>query len=182
MKKFFKILGACLAVLVICFSFSACENETKSSEKSAEKVELTTAMIDDVEFENSESTTIKQNEKDVVIGGRIDAMSKSQKNKYGVDEVTHVVTIKVTFDRERTISSFEIKGDITKVYADEKDVPNYCGKLSDLLDNEPGEDAYCNLILSASTKKYTLTAKYSDGEESSISLKIDATLATAKAE
>ena len=56
------------------------------------------------------------------------------------------------------------------------------GSLTDLLDNESGEDAYCNLVLSANTKNYSITAKYSDGHEVQITLEITATLATAQVE
>ena len=54
--------------------------------------------------------------------------------------------------------------------------------FSSCLDNEEGEDAFCYLILSANTKEYTLTAKYSDSTESTILLKINARLVTAVAE
>ena len=71
---------------------------------------------------------------------------------------------------------------LTNNWNGNKNDENYVGPLSSLLDNEDGEDAYCNLILSANTKEYSLIAKYSDDTSSEIKLKIDATLVTAVAE
>ena len=109
-------------------------------------------------------------------------MSVAQVSSFGMDGVTHVVVIKFEFDNERTIDSFTIKGNVTKVYSTNKEDENYVGSLSSLLENEDGEDAYCNLILSANTKEYSLISKYSDDTVSEIKLLIDATLVTAKAE
>ena len=103
-------------------------------------------------------------------------MSDLQKNVFGDESVSHVVVLKYLFDKERTIDSFEIKGKKTKVYSTDNSVENFAGSISDLLDNEPGEDAFCNLILSANTKQYTLRATYSDSTVSTIVLTIDATL------
>ena len=93
-----------------------------------------------------------------------------------------MIVVKFEFDKERTIDSFTIRGDVTKVYSTNKNDENYVGSLSSLLDNKDGEDAYCNLILSANTKEYTLISKYSDDTTSEIKLKINATLVTAVAE
>ena len=109
-------------------------------------------------------------------------MSESQKSAYGVEEVTHVAVVKFVFDKEKTLSSFKIKGNTTKVFSDDNTEDNYVGSLTDLLDSETGEDAYTYLILSANTKDYTLTAKYNDDSESVIKVKITATLANATAE
>ena len=148
----------------------------------AEKVELSKVTLGEVEFENADTVTLKQDCDDVTVSGKIDAMSESQKNAYGVEGVTHVVGVKFTFDKERTLSKFEIKGNITKVFSDDSTDENYVGSLTSLLDNESGEDAYTYLVLSANTKNYTLKAVYTDDTESVITVKIDATLATASAE
>lgn len=174
-----------LLVLMICvsFSFVCCGKANRADGKlPAEKVSLAKVMISDVEFENSKSTEIKQEGSKYTISGTIDSMSKSQKIAFGSDEVTHVVALKFTFDKERTISAFEIAGNEVKVYSDDKKVKNYVGSISELLDSEEGEDAYCNLVLSANTKSYRLKSTYSDGTESTIEVEIAATLATAKAE
>ena len=131
-------------------------------------------MLSEVEFENAKTVSIEQDSSVFTISGTIDAMSESQKTTFGVDEVTHVFVIKLTFDRERTLSYFELKGNTTKVYSTNSDDENYVGPLTDLLDNEEGEDAY--------TKEYSLTVKYTDDTESRIQVKVVATLATATEE
>lgn len=181
MKKLLKIMPIFILMIAIFANLVAC-GENKNDEKIAESVELSTALLGEIEFENSEMTKLEQEDSTVTVSGTIDAMSKSQKNAFGSDDTTHVVALKFTFDKERTISSFTIKGDKTKVYSDEKTEDNYAGKISDLLDNDKGQDAFCYLVLSANTKEYQLISKYSDGTESTITLKIDATLATAKAD
>ena len=55
-------------------------------------------------------------------------------------------------------------------------------QITELLDNESGEDAFCYLVLSANTKEYEFTAKYTDGVESVFKMKIEATLSSAKSE
>ncbi len=183
MKKLLKIMLAFSLVLFLSVGLVACnetnDNKGGSDSKPAETVELTKAMLSDVEFENSEAVEIKQDDSTYTISGTIDAMSDSQKTAYGVEDVTHVVILKFTFDKERTLSEFEIEGSTTKVYSDSQDVENYAGSLTELLDNGENEDAYCNLILSAHTESYRLTATYTDGTESTIEIKITATLATA---
>jgi hypothetical protein len=69
-----------------------------------------------------------------------------------------------------------------KVFATDKNVEGYVGSISELLDNDPGEDAFCYLVLSANTKEYDISSRYTDGTESVISLKIEATLSSANAE
>lgn len=178
MRKLFKnMLFVLCGVLSICFV--ACG---KSETKTAEKVTFAKTVLSEVEFENSDKVKIKQDEDMVTVSGEIEAMSDAQKSAFGVDGVTHVIVIKIVFDDERTIDSFEIKGNVTKVYSTDKTDDNYVGSLSDLLDNKSSEDAYCNLILSANTKEYSLTCKYSDSTTSTIKLKIDANLVTAVAE
>lgn len=166
--------------LLICISISCVSCGEKK--QSAEKIELTTAVLGDVEFENSEETEIERDGDTYTISGTIDAMSDSQKIAFGDDDVTHIVALKFTFDTERTISSFKIEGNKIKVYADEDSDENFAGSLTDLLDSSDGEDAYANLILSASTEEYLLTTTYTDETVSTITLKITATLATAEAE
>ena len=183
MKKVFKSISTFVLLFAMCFAFVACGSEGRGNNKTVgESVELSSAMLGEIQFDNSDTVRIEQNERDVKISGKIDAMSKSQKNAFGVDDATHVVALKLTFDKERTIASFKIQGDIIKVYSDEKNVDNYVGSISDLLDNESGEDSYCNLILSANTKEYKLITEYSDGHESVLNLKIEATLASSSAE
>lgn len=148
----------------------------------AEKVTLDKAVLNEIEFENSDKTKIESDESGYKITGEIESMSPAQISSFGMEGVTHVVVLKFKFDEERTIDSFTIKGNVTKVYSTNKDDENYVGSLSNLLDNEDGEDAYCNLILSANTKEYTLISKYSDDTVSEIKLKVEATLVTAKAE
>lgn len=173
-KNTFIIFIAMIAIFV-----AACG---KSESKIAEKVTLAKTVLSEVEFENSDKVKLKQNGENVEISGEIEAMSDAQKSAFGVSGVTHVVVVKIMFDEERTIDSFEIKGDVTKVYSTDKTVENYVGTISELLDNKSSEDAYCNLILSANTKNYTLTCKYSDSTTSVIKLVIDANLVTAVAE
>ena len=84
--------------------------------------------------------------------------------------------------KERTLKTFEIKGNVTKVYSTDNTVENYTGTLTELLDSSEDEDAYTKLVLSANTKEYELTAIYTDGTTSEISIDISATLAEASAE
>lgn len=166
-------------LMIITVSFVACGQNKKTV---AEKITLDKTVLSEVEFENSDKVKLKQNGSEVVVSGEIESMSAAQKSTYGVDEVTHVIVVKFMFDKERTIDSFEIKGNTTKVYSTDKNDKNYVGSISSLLDNESSEDAFCYLILSANTKNYTLTAKYTDDSTSVIEVKIDATLVTAKAD
>lgn len=183
--KIFKKLILIIMITFIPFITIACGSTVKGNNSKngpSEKIELTKAVLNEVEFENAKTVSIKQEEHNFTISGTIDAMSKSQKNIFGVDDITHIFVIKLTFDRERTLSSFELKGNTTKVYSDNSSDDNYVGSLTDLLDNDDGEDSYAILILSANTKKYTLTAKYTDDTESEIQVKVVATLATATEE
>lgn len=148
----------------------------------AESIALDKTVLNEVEFENTEKVKIENMEGGYKISGEIEGMSPAQISAFGDEDVTHVVVVKFMFDKERTIDSFEIKGKVTKVYSTDKDAENYVGKLSDLLDNESGEDAFCYLILSANTKEYTLTSKYTDSTESQVKLKIEANLVSAEAE
>ena len=186
MKKIFKYTFVLLFSFMLTLSVVACggggTTNNNNECKVAEKVELTKATLSEVEFENAETVKLEQDCENVTISGKVEAMSDSQKSAYGVEDVTHAVAVKFTFDKERTLSSFEIKGNTTKVFSDDSTDENYVGALTDLLDNESGEDAYTKLILSANTKEYKLTAVYTDNSESVITLKIDATLASATAE
>ena len=182
MKKI-KNFTVALMVMCICFCVVACGfTPDEEPEKISEKIELSTATLGSVEFKNADTVKLSQDDDEVKVSGTITAMSDAEKSAYGVSEVTHAVTLKLTFDKEKTISSFKIEGDVIKVFSDDKNAENYTGSLTDLLDNEDGDDAFCYLILSANTKSYTLTATYSDKTSSVIKLKIDATLATAVAE
>lgn len=181
MKKL-KNIALILVLSIFSLVMVACTACGSNEDKFPEKVELSAAMIKEIEFENDEAVKLEQKDNSVKITGTINKMSKSQKQAFGDENATHVVVIKVNFDKERTLSYFKLKGEKTKVYSDDASVENYTGKISDLLDSEDGEDAYCNLILSASTPKYELTIKYTDGETVNMTVEIVATLATATAE
>ena len=176
MKKIFKASFAIMFVLFLAIGAVACGQQKCSV---AEKVSLTSAVLGEVEFSNADTVTLSQDCENVTIGGTIQKMSTSQTNAFGDPNVTHSVVLKFEFDKERTLSSFEIKGSKTKVFATDSSVENYSGSLTDLLDSGAGEDAYTNLVLSAQTKSYTLTTKYTDNTESVINVKINATLANA---
>ena len=179
MKKIIKRVLSVLLVFMASFSLVACgENDCKVKET----VTLAKTVLGEVEIENSESVTLKQDCEKVVVGGQIEAMSLAESSEFGKEDVTHVVVLKFEFDKEKTVDSFEIKGEITKVYStDEKD-ENYVGSITELLDNEADEDAFTYLVLSANTKEYTLTSEYTDGTTSTIKVVIDATLVSAKTE
>ena len=141
MKKVIKAFSVFMfAFVMICAVACGNKKENKNCDV-AEKVELGKATISEVEFENADTVKLKQDCDTVVVSGTIDAMSTSQKNVYGVEEVTHAVVLKFTFDKERTLSSFEIKGEKVKVFGADDSVENYSGTLTDILDNEAGEDA-----------------------------------------
>lgn len=178
MKVIFKRLSLTLALLLV-FIMIGCGVENKAF---AEKVSLDKTILGEVEFENSEKVKLKSTDSGYVVYGEIESMSPAQVSEFGDESVSHVVVIKFLFDKERTIDSFEIKGNVTKVYSTNKDVENYVGTISSLLDNDSSEDAFCYLILSANTKEYTLKSKYTDSTESEIKLQIEATLVTAEAE
>lgn len=178
MKNIFKLIYCFSLALLLIFSVSC----GVKKEQSREVVSLSETVLSEVEFENSDKTKIEQMEGLYEITGEITAMSKAQKSAFGVQDVTHVVVIKFVFDKERTIDTFEIKGNVTKVYSTDKTKENYVGSLSSILDNKSSEDAYSILILSANTKEYTLTSTYSDGTVSKINLNITANLVTAEAE
>lgn len=178
MKKIIKTFVSVCMVLVSIF-LVACKKESKEY---SEKISLAKTMIGEVEFENSDKVKLDDNENEWVVSGEIESMSSAQKSAFGVDSVTHVVVLKFEFDDERTIDYFKIKGETTKVYSTNKDDENYVGSISELLDSESSEDAFCYLILSANTKNYELTAKYTDDVENVINLKITATLVSASAE
>ena len=179
MKTIKTFIAICF-LAIIGFVMVACGKTEGCNVK--EKVSLATTMLGEVEFDNSENVKLKQDCGEVIISGQIDAMSNAQIAEFGLEDVTHVVVLKFEFDNERTLSCFEIKGATTKVYSTDTSDENYVGSISELLDSEDGEDAYCYLILSANTKEYSLTARYSDESSSEIMLKIDATLVTASAE
>ena len=182
MKRILKLCTFLSIVTILCFGLIACNftnTDNANSKKLNETIELSTTTLGDVEFENSDTVELEKKDNDYIVKGSINAMSESQKIEFGVEEVTHSISLKLTFDKKKTISSFEIIGNTTKVYSDSKDVENYVGSISDLLDNEDGEDAYCYLVLSANTKDYKFKIHYTDHTTNEINLKINATLATA---
>lgn len=182
MRKFYKNALIGLVAFVIVFSVCACANMGDKDCKTAETVTLQNIVLSEVEFENSDTVELKQECENVEISGKIDAMTSAQKNAYGDNSVSHSVGIKIEFDKERTLSYVEIKGQKTKVYSTNNKDANYVGGLTDLLDNEAGEDAYANIILSANTSDYTIKIKYTDGKEAILKIEISATLATAESE
>ena len=163
-------------VALVCI---ACE---KKDLMTKEKISLAKTVLNEVEFENSEKVKLNQQDNKWIVSGEIESMLVAQKSSFGVDGVTHIVVLKFEFDNERTIDYFKIDGENVKVFSTEKNVEGYVGSISELLDNEPGEDAFCYLVLSANTKEYDLISRYTDGTESVVSLKIEATLSSANAE
>lgn len=190
MKKSLKFICSFMFAIMLAVAVVACgntnnnnNNNNNEQEKTiAEKIELTTATLGDVEFTNADTVKLEQKGDVVNVTGTINAMSTSQKTAYGVEDINHVIVVKLGFDKEKTLSSVKLAGNTTKVYATDSSVEGYAGTLSDFLDNEEGEDAYSKLILAGSTEKYTITVKYTDNTESVITLNISATLATAEAQ
>ena len=168
-----------LCLGLISFVCVACEKKTQ---KPAEEITLAKTILGEVEFKNSDKVKLEQNNDEWIVSGEIETMSPAQKSSFGVDDVSHVVVLKFEFDNERTIDYFKIKGETIKVYSTDKSDENYVGTISELLDNEKGEDAFCYLVLSANTKEYELTSRYTDGTESVVSIKIEASLSSAKSE
>ena len=183
MKKIIKSLCMTFVLLMMSFSIVACGSGEKNKEtpkQIPEKISLASSvMLGEVEFENADTVKIQQDADKVKISGTISKMSASQKNAYGVESVDHVVCLKFVFDKERTLSKVKLKGEIVKVFSSDSTEENYVGSLTDLLDNEPSEDAYCYLILSAERKNYEITCEYSDETKSVVYVDIDATLANA---
>ena len=181
--KIFKSISFMLMALIVSLQIISCGSGRENNQNGiAEVVELTMAKINEVEFKNSKNVELKQEKNIATVSGIIDAMTNAQKEAFGDESVSHMIVVKLKFDKERTISKFEIKGNKTKVYSDSNSEENYAGKLTDILDNKENEDAYVNLILSANTSTYKFTATYTDGTVSNIDLKITATLAIASAE
>lgn len=180
MRKILKLISCFVIMLIVPFVMVACGEKDKYDV--AEKVTLAKTILGEVEFENSENVKLEQNCEKVVVSGSIDAMTQAQVSEFGKEDATHVVILKFEFDKTKTISSFEIAGEITKVYSTDPNAKNYVGSISDLLDNEDDEDAFCYLLLSAGTKNYNLTSTYTDGTSSKIELEITATLVSAEVE
>ena len=179
MKNLLKMATSVFLMIMLAFGLVACgSNDCKVKET----VTLAKTVLGEVEFENGDKVTLKQECDMVVIGGNIDAMSAAELSEFGVEDVSHVVVLKFMFDKEKTIDSFEIKGGVTKIYSTDETNENYVGSITDLLDNEADEDAFAYLVLSANTKEYTLTSGYTDGTSSVLKVVIEATLASAKAE
>ena len=180
MKKLLKSMFLVCCAFVVGISVIACNGKTEC--RVAEKVTLAKTMLGEVEFENSENVKLKQDCDVVKITGQVDAMSTAQASEFGVEDVTHVVVLKFEFDKERTLSYFEIKGETIKVFSTDNTDENYVGSITDLLDSEADEDAFCYLILSANTNDYELTTKYTDDSTSTVKVEIDATLVSAEVE
>ncbi len=178
MRKFIKSITSLCLVFLLGF-LVACKTEKMEM---TEKLTLASTMIGEVEFENSDKTKLEFEDKEWIVSGEVESMSAAQKSAFGVDTVTHVVVFKFEFDKERTIDYFKIQGDTTKVYSTDKNEENYVGSITELLDSESSEDAFCYLVLSANTKEYNLTARYTDDVENVIKIKIDASLVSASSE
>lgn len=176
MKFLIKTATSFLIMMMVALTFIGCAKKDNENNV-AESLELTTATFGEIEFENGESVSLKQEADVVTVSGVIEKMSESQKMEFGVEDVDYVVVLKFKFDKERTLEQFEIKGEKTKVYSTDDSVENYAGAITDLLDSEGGEDAFTYLILSAHTKNYELKTRYNDQTESVIKLNITATLA-----
>lgn len=174
LKSIFVVFFGLIALVCV-----ACEKKMVIGN---EKITLAKTVLGEVEFENSEKVKLDKDDNNWIVSGEIETMSPAQKSSFGVDDVSHVVVLKFEFDNERTIDYFKIKGETIKVYSTDKNSENYVGTISELLDNEKGEDAFCFLVLSANTKEYELTSRYTDGTESIVRLKIEALLSSAKAE
>ena len=182
MKNLKKICVLILMVVLVPVIVCACDLNNNSNCGTKEKLTLQNVVLSEVEFKNSENVSLKQSCSNVEVGGVIDAMTDAEKAVFGSEDVSHIIAVNLTFDKERTLSYLEIKGNKTKVYSTNQEDENYVGSLTDILDNESGEDAYCGLILSANTKNYQLTIKYTDGYESVVKIEINATLAEASVE
>ena len=180
MRKLLKFIGCFMLMIIVPLVMVACGEKDKCDV--AERVSLAKTILGEIEFENSENVKLEQDCDKVVVSGSIDAMTQAQVSEFGKEDATHVVVLKFEFDKTKTISSFEIAGEITKVYSTDTNAENYDGSISELLDNEDDEDAFCYLILSAGTKNYKLTSTYTDGTSSKIELEITATLVSAQAE
>ena len=175
MKKLIKNI-AILVSIFISFNFVACgEKKTVI----AEKLTLAKTMIGEVEFQNGDGVKIEQEENKWIIDGKIEVMSDAQKAAFGSQDATHVFVVKLLFDKERTIDYLKIKGEITKVYSTDKNDEGYVDSISNILDNEDGEDAFVYLILSANTKSYGLDVKYTDGKSVELEIDVKAMLVTA---
>ena len=183
MRKIFKITLSIIKSFVVGDLLIGCGNsgdqqQTNFQNKAAaiaENVELSSAVLGEIEFENASTVNLNKNGNQINITGRVDAMSAAQKNAFGDDSITHVVVLKFTFDTEKTVSSFELKGNVTKVFSTNE---------SDEISPYPTVVivAYCYLILSAGTSQYTLKTKYTDETTSTVIVNMNATLTTANAE
>ena len=134
--------------LFICFLSIVCVSCKNQDGKTAEELSLAKTVLREVEFENSEKVELVQDENVFVVSGEVESMSSAQISAFGVNDVTHVVVFKFLFDKERTIDYFKIEGNTTKVYSTNKNDANYVGTISELLDSDASEDAFCYLILS----------------------------------
>lgn len=169
-------------ILILGFISFMCVACNKKNNNISEEITLAKTVLREVEFENSEKVKLNQVDDGFVVDGEIESMSPAQVSAFGVEKVSHVVVFKCLFDKERTIDYFKIKGDTVKVYSTDKNDEGYVGSISNLLDNDASEDAFCYLILSANTKEYEIMSKYTDGVESNFKIKIEATLSETKSE
>ena len=114
MKNLLKMATSVFLMIMLAFGLVACgSNDCKVKET----VTLAKTILGEVEFENGDKVTLKQDCDKVVIGGNIDAMSAAELSEFGAEDVSHVVVLKFMFDKEKTIDSFEIEGGVTKVYS-----------------------------------------------------------------
>ena len=145
MKKATKMFIFIIVSVFISGVICGCSFNNNLTYKLSEKIELKTVVLNEVEFKNADNVSLNQTYDKVVVGGVVDAMTDAEKAVFGVDDVTHVIAVGLTFDKERTLSYFEIKGNNTKVYSTNSEDENYVGNLTDILDNESGEDASSTL-------------------------------------
>jgi len=115
MNKIFKITSVFILMISVAFMI-ACEKIDNGDCKVAESIELSSVVFNETEFENAESVEFSQKCDEVEIGGTINAMSAAQKTAFGVQDVSHFVALKIMFDKERTIASFKLAGNVVKCF------------------------------------------------------------------
>ena len=93
MKKILKGLAFLSLAFFMCFGLIACqqtksENQNSNGSKVSETIELGTATLGDVEFENADTVELKNENGQYNVTGTITAMSESQIIAFGVQDVT----------------------------------------------------------------------------------------------
>lgn len=174
--KYVKNLLVLFLGFVLCFSVSCKHN----NDKVYEKFELSYAKIDGVEFKNSETIELKQNEKQIVVSGIIDEMTQAEKEVFYDKDATHIFVLKIKFNKDKKLSKFVLNGSDKKVYSNNDKEDGYVGSIDELLDSKENEDEFVNLILSANISKYVFDVVYEDGESIQFELLVKAAIATTK--